>query len=194
MWPSSSTVVVLPLVPVTARQRFGIARQASSSSPTTSIPRSNAAAITGASRGTPGLLTTVRVPSSRANPSVSRATSTPTPVNPAAPSGCPESTPRTTPPRSANNRAAACPDLASPTTRNGPLGSSGRGFLGGGALISGIASRRRGSTLYVQGGRVPLQRGGVRFSPDHDPRTDAYSPGENPATGGAPGLSPSTTA
>ena len=31
--PSSSTVVVLPLVPVTATNRFGIARQASSSSP-----------------------------------------------------------------------------------------------------------------------------------------------------------------
>ncbi len=33
MAPSSSTVVVLPLVPVTARKRLGSSRQASSSSP-----------------------------------------------------------------------------------------------------------------------------------------------------------------
>ena len=58
--PSSSAVVVLPLVPVTATKRFGSSRQASSSSPSTGSPRSSAAAITGASRGTPGLLTTVR--------------------------------------------------------------------------------------------------------------------------------------
>ena len=69
---SSSTVVVLPLVPVTARKRLGISRQASSSSPVTSMPRSSAARTTGASRGTPGLLTTVRARSSSSSPSVSR--------------------------------------------------------------------------------------------------------------------------
>ena len=48
-WPISSVVVVLPLVPVTAQKAFGISRQASSSSPVTSIPRSRAARTTGAS-------------------------------------------------------------------------------------------------------------------------------------------------
>ena len=89
MWPSSSVVVVLPLVPVTATKRLGIARQASSSSPITSMPRSRAAAITGASRGTPGLLTTVRVPSRSSIPSTSRLTSTPAAASPAASSGMP---------------------------------------------------------------------------------------------------------
>ena len=135
-------MVVLPFVPVTARKRLGIARQASSSSPITSIPRSSAAAITGASRGTPGLLTTVRVPSSRANPSVSRTTSTPTPASPAASSGCARIDPRTRSPRSASRRAAAWPERASPTTRNGPSGSGGRSLLVGGALI------RKGFALY----------------------------------------------
>ena len=124
-------MVVLPLVPVTPRKRFGSARQASSTSPTTSISRSRAAAITGASRGTPGLLTTVRVPSSCATPSVSRKTSTPTPSNPAVPSGCPESTARTTSPRAASIRATACPERASPTMRKGPCGRGGRIRLAG---------------------------------------------------------------
>ena len=60
MWPMSSVVVVLPLVPVTAMNSFGISRQASSSSPITVAPRCCAAATTGASRGTPGLFTSVR--------------------------------------------------------------------------------------------------------------------------------------
>ena len=38
-------------------------------------------------------------------------------------------------PRPASSRAAACPDRASPTTRNGPAGSSGRTRLVGGAFI-----------------------------------------------------------
>ena len=41
--PSSSVVVVLPFVPVTATKRFGSSRQASSSSPSTGSPRSRAA-------------------------------------------------------------------------------------------------------------------------------------------------------
>ena len=57
-------MVVFPLVPVTAQNAFGSSRQASSSSPVTSSPRSRAATSTGASWGTPGLLTTVRAPSS----------------------------------------------------------------------------------------------------------------------------------
>ncbi len=57
--PSSSTVVVLPLVPVTATKRLGSSRHASSSSPITGRPCLRAAAITGASFGTPGLLITL---------------------------------------------------------------------------------------------------------------------------------------
>ena len=48
MWPISSTVVVLPFVPVTATNSLGSSRHASSSSPSTGSPRSRAAAITGA--------------------------------------------------------------------------------------------------------------------------------------------------
>ena len=106
------------------------------------------AAITGASRGTPGLLTTVRVPSSCANPSVSRKTSTPAPSRPATPSGCPESTARTVSPRPASNRAAACPERASPTTRNGPRGRGGR---------TSLAGTRRGTPEASRAPRIPLQ-------------------------------------
>ena len=116
-------MVVLPLVPVTARKRLGSARQASSSSPTTSIPRSSAAAITGASRGTPGLLTTVRVPSSSANPSVSRNDFDAGPPKSCRRLGVSRNRPRARPPRA---RPAAVPrptpERARPTTRNGPLG------------------------------------------------------------------------
>ena len=58
MCPIHSTVVVLPLVPVTAMNSLGSRRHASSSSPSTGSPRARAAAITGACAGTPGLLTT----------------------------------------------------------------------------------------------------------------------------------------
>ena len=71
-WPRSSVTVVLPFVPVTATNRFGNRRQASSSSPTTATPSSRARAITGASRGTPGLLTTQRARPSSSTPSESR--------------------------------------------------------------------------------------------------------------------------
>ena len=70
--PSSSVVVVLPFVPVTATNRFGRSRHASSSSPSTGRPRSRAAAITGASFGTPGLFTTTAAPSSSSTPSTPR--------------------------------------------------------------------------------------------------------------------------
>ena len=70
--PSSSTVVVLPLVPVTATKRLGRSRQASSSSPITGTPRSRAAATTGACEGTPGLFTTSAARSSRSRPSLPR--------------------------------------------------------------------------------------------------------------------------
>ena len=116
--PSSSTVVVLPLVPVTATNGLGSSRHASSSSPVTSMPRSRAAATTGASRGTPGLLTTVPTRSSSSTPVAPRCNSTPG----RSISGRPESTPITSP-CAASIRAA--PDRASPTTRYGPGGSGG---------------------------------------------------------------------
>ncbi len=62
-WPSHSTTVVLPFVPVTATNGFGSERQASSSSPITGTPRSRATSITGAVCGTPGLLITRPIPS-----------------------------------------------------------------------------------------------------------------------------------
>ena len=117
--PSSSAVVVLPFVPVTATKRCGSSRQASSSSPRTGSPRSRAAAITGASFGTPGLLTTQATPSSSSTPSTPRCAS-----SPAGTSGRPESVPITRPCAS-STRAAAAPDRASPTTRKGPAGSGG---------------------------------------------------------------------
>ena len=62
-WPISSTVVVLPLEPVTAMNSCSpSSRQPVSYSPSTGIPRSRAAATTGASFGTPGLLITLPAP------------------------------------------------------------------------------------------------------------------------------------
>ncbi len=112
--PSSTTVVVLPFVPVTATNSFGRRRQASSSSPTTSRPRSRAATITGASFGTPGLFTTVCARSSRSSPSERRRTSTPSSAS--APAGSAKSQPITSP-CSRSMSAAATPERASPTTR-----------------------------------------------------------------------------
>ena len=112
MAPSSSTVVVLPLVPVTATNGWpSSSRQASSSSPVTSMPRSSAAATTGADRGTPGLLTTVATRSSRSTPSTPAWAS-----NPPGSSTSPESTPMTSP-CGASIRAAARPERFRPTTR-----------------------------------------------------------------------------
>src|SRR4051812_33682192 len=68
--PSSSVVVVFPLVPVTATNSFGSSRQASSSSPMTGTPASRAAAMTGASCGTPGDLITLPAWGRSASPSL----------------------------------------------------------------------------------------------------------------------------
>ena len=111
--PSSSVVVVLPLVPVTATKGLGSRRQASSSSPSTGSPRSRAAAIAGASAGTPGLLTTSAARSSSSSPSDSRRASTP-----AGTAGEARSAANTGPrPCASSMRAAAAPERASPTTR-----------------------------------------------------------------------------
>src|SRR5256885_5836454 len=139
--PSSATVVVLPLVPVTSNHgRSPSSRQASSSSPSTGTPRSRAAAITGASRGTPGLLTPAPARSSSSSPSAPRRTGKPG----VSISGRPASTPATSSPRATSARPAASPERASPTTSHGPGGSGGRGG---------------GHQLTVEEGRDP-ERGG----------------------------------
>ncbi len=66
--PSSRTVVVFPFVPVTPRIGFpGSSRQPSSSSLQTGISRARAAAMGGASPGTPGLFTTTSTSCSRSS-------------------------------------------------------------------------------------------------------------------------------
>ena len=110
MWPMSSVVVVLPLVPVTAMNSLGISRHASSTSPSTGSPRSRAAAMTGACAGTPGDLTTARTCSSAAGVS----------------SPWRRSTPRACSPRGRSTSSAATPERARPTTSHGPGGSGGR--------------------------------------------------------------------
>src|SRR5438309_7906182 len=127
MWAISSTVVVFPLVPVTAMNSFASIRQASSSSPSTGTPRSRAAAITGACGGTPGLLTTSRARGSWATPSAPACSSTPACRSSALAAGADVSTPITSPPAAASARAAAVPERASPATRKGPSGTGGRG-------------------------------------------------------------------
>ena len=63
--PSSSAVVVLPFVPVTPTNLApGSSRKPSSTSDHTGIPRSRAAATSGASPGTPGDFTSTSTPSS----------------------------------------------------------------------------------------------------------------------------------
>ena len=109
-------VVVLPFVPVTATNRFGRSRQASSSSPSTGRPRSRAAAITGASFGTPGLFTTTAAPSSSSTPSTPRWASMSSGT-----SGVPEST-ATTSPCSRSMRTAAVPGPRQPHHEVRPVG------------------------------------------------------------------------
>src|SRR5437588_4378575 len=81
---SMLTVVVLPLVPVTASQVGGcshsrLIRQASSTSLITSIPAATAAASSGLSARQPGLVTTRSVPSGGSvNPATSSAPALPT--------------------------------------------------------------------------------------------------------------------
>ena len=142
VWPSHSATVVLPLVPVTAAKRLSSSRQPSSSSPITSRPRSRAAATTGASAGTPGLLTTVFTSSSSWIPSPSSSSSTPSSASLPAPGGFPESVPYTRAPSATSAFAAATPERARPTTRYGPGGRGGRlGPLG--SLVDITASLLR---------------------------------------------------
>src|SRR3984893_16358783 len=128
MCPISSTVVVLPFVPVTAMNSFASNRHPSSSSPSTGRARSCAAAITGALARTPGLLTTARTRSSSETPSSPSRSSTPASTSTPVPSGAPASTPITSSPLARSASAAAIPERARPTTRYGPLGICGRGF------------------------------------------------------------------
>src|SRR3954453_3767266 len=166
--PQSSATVVLPLVPVIPTKALGSARQASSTSPTTSTPRSRASRITAALSGTPGLLTTQRTRSRSPTPSPSRWISTPRASNPSAPFGAPESDPITSSPIARSIRAAAWPERARPAIRNGPSGSGGGGFgdfplrgsfslaggdpLGGGRGFEDFAIRRS----FALAGRDPL--------------------------------------
>ena len=127
--PISSAVVVFPFEPVTAIVSLGSIRQPSSSSPSTPIPASRAAAITGAWPGTPGLLITVSTPARSSTPGEPACTGTPARSSSSRrPEGTsPESTPTTSAPSARSASAAATPDRARPTTRYGPGGSGGRG-------------------------------------------------------------------
>ncbi len=118
--------MVLPLVPVTATKRFGSSRQASSSSPMTGTPSVSARLTAGASRGTPGLLTTQRARSTQLVPITIQVHFDAGLAQPLGAIGRPGSAPITSSPRSASIRAAACPDRARPTTRYGPSGRGGR--------------------------------------------------------------------
>ena len=117
MCPISSTVVVLPFVPVTATNSFGSIRHASSSSPSTGRPRSRAAAITGACAGTPGLLTTARTRSEQRHALLAHMHAPPRHrSSTSAPAGEPASTPITSSPAARSASAAAMPERARPTT------------------------------------------------------------------------------
>src|SRR4051794_4016987 len=141
MWPISSTVVVLPFVPVTATNSFGMSRHANSTSPRTGMPRARASAITGASAGTPGDLTTVRACSSSERPSLPSLESAPSARSPRAPSTC----------------STASPERARPTTRYGPPGSGGRGF-------TRVARARSRDRLLID--REPDRRAHARDDPE----------------------------
>src|SRR5438132_3137354 len=114
--PSSSLVVVLPFVPVTPSSGFRNRRKPSSTSLQIGTRRARAAAGSGESPGTPGLLTSRSTSSSNCSSSVPRWTSTPASSSlPASRSG-PRATPTVGTPRRASASAAASPDRASPTT------------------------------------------------------------------------------
>src|SRR4051812_47878767 len=178
--PQSSATVVLPLVPVMPTKALGSARQASSTSPTTSTPRSRASRITAALSGTPGLLTTQRTRSRSPTPSPSRWISTPRASNPSAPFGAPESDPITFSPIARSIRAAAWPERARPATRNGPSGSGGRGF-------EDFAIRRS----FALAGRDPLGGLGSSADADRSSRADVRRRGRGlrGGTAGLPGCS-----
>src|SRR4051812_4686958 len=150
MWLISSTVVVLPFVPVTATNSFGISRHASSTSPSTGMPRSRACAITGASAGTPGDLTTPGACSSSASPSLPSL----------------ESAPSARSPRARRTCSAASPERARPTTRYGPPGSGGRGLTAATSrdalLVHGEPDRR------AHRGHDPEAQDDLRLRPAQD--------------------------
>src|SRR3954465_3136290 len=141
MWPISSAGVVLPFVPGTATTSFGISRHANSTSPRTGMPRARASAITGASAGTPGDLTTVRACSSSERPSLPSLESAPSARSPRAPSTC----------------STASPERARPTTGSGPRGSGGRGF-------TRVARARSRDRLLID--REPDRRAHARDDPE----------------------------
>ena len=177
-WPSSSATVVLPLVPVTATKRLGSSRQASSSSPMTGTPRVSARLTAGDSRGTPGLLTTQCARSTSSSRSPFRFTSTPASRNLSAPSGAPASAPITSSPRSARSRAAACPERARPTTRNGPSGRGGLGWCEATCLGSPCA----GGTLRGRDNLAACSRRSTPSAPARRPRPSGRS-GPTPRAG-----------
>ena len=212
MWPISSTVVVLPLEPVTATNSLlGSSRHPSSSSPSTgdaalaARPRS-----TGASLGTPGLLTTAarareqrRRRRCRRGPRRRRPRAARRP--PAAPR--PESTPATSARRARAARAPRpTPERARPTTRYGPGGGGGRGDHGlpfkrpGGARratpavgSAAGACRRRAApghrTTRTRSARTPAPAGRVAVRVVDEPellrRPDPAERGEAAVRGGS---------
>ena len=126
------------------------ARQPTSSSPITVSPRSRAATTTGASCGTPGLLTTVRAPGSSATPRPGARTSMPSAVELAPSRPRPASHARTSIPAACSSFATASPERLSPTTTNGPSGRGGRSrhrslCAADAALRDGSAGRARQS-------------------------------------------------
>ena len=117
---SIRTVVVFPLVPVTASHGAAPAgrnRQASSTSPITSIPAAAAAASSGASGRHPGEVTTSAVPAGGAcAPSASTA---PAAASVPVRSDATRSATVTRAPSPSSARAAASPDAPAPATSTG---------------------------------------------------------------------------
>ncbi len=128
--PVRVVVVVLPLVPVMARQSASITRQASSSSPMMGTPRARTAVRAGRSSGTPGLTTTSSAPRKASSgwPPAQRATPSRSSARASAvrPSRAPESEASTRVPSRRSRRAAATPLLARPTTATVRVASQSR--------------------------------------------------------------------
>src|SRR5579862_2109909 len=138
--PRSSVVVVFPFVPVTPTNWLPLSRRyPSSTSLQIGSARARAAAASGDSAGTPGLLTTSSIPSSSDSSTDPTRTSTPAALSLLASTSADRSAATTDTPRRASARAAACPDRASPST-----------------------SARRGNHAGVSVGPVPVMR---RYSP-----------------------------
>src|SRR6516225_3791941 len=127
MAASISTVVVLPLVPVTPSHSCrpppgsaGRSRQASSTSPITGMPAAAAAATSGLPGRNPGAVTTRSVPDGSAGCSVN-VTGTPRPANSWAArrlaSSSRPSTAVTSAPRAASRRATGGPVIPRPLTK-----------------------------------------------------------------------------